>query len=57
MAAQLATGKITQTQYDAAVAYCGVLDSNAEYLKGLEDRGLSKYMEINQRVYTNAYGD
>jgi len=38
MAAQLATGKITQTQYDAAVAYCGVLDSNAEYLKGLEEQ-------------------
>jgi hypothetical protein len=38
MAAQLATGKITQTQYDAAVAYCGVLDGNAEYLKGLEEQ-------------------
>lgn len=38
MAAQLATGKITQTQYDAAVAYCRVLDGNAEYLKGLEEQ-------------------
>jgi hypothetical protein len=38
MAAQLATGKITQAQYDAAVAYCGVLDGNAEYLKGLEEQ-------------------
>ena len=28
-----------------------------EYLKGLKDRGLDQYMEINQRVYTNAYGE
>ena len=31
-------GKITQTQYDAAVAYYRVLDGNAEYLKGLEEQ-------------------
>ncbi len=34
----------------------GVAAEWEEYLQGLEDRGLSKYMEINQRVYTNAYG-
>lgn len=35
----------------------GVEEEWDEYLKGLEDRGLSKYMEINQRVYTAAYGE
>ena len=35
----------------------GVDEQWDEYIKGLNDRGLEKYMEINQRVYTNAYGE
>ena len=38
MAAWLATGKITQTQYDMAKQYYGVLEGNEAYLEDLESQ-------------------
>ena len=38
MVSWLKAGTITQTQYDMAVAYCRVLDGNAQYIQDLEDK-------------------
>ena len=45
-------------QYRAKwLANGGVEEEWDEYLQGLKSRGLDEYLEINQRVYDNAYGD